>query len=96
MTMHQLPVPAAAPMPRPVLRAGEVADLLGYRCTASFYSRREALEAAGFPPRLPGVNGWSRAAILRWIDSNGASYAPRPGEPGIAAEAAALEGEYAR
>ncbi|RUV57632.1 MULTISPECIES: hypothetical protein [unclassified Mesorhizobium] len=57
---------------RQVISAVEVAALLGYRCRESFSrSRREALEAAGFPKKLPGLNGWSKPAIMRWLENNG-------------------------
>jgi hypothetical protein len=62
--------------------------------TGSFYSRREQLEALGFPPKLPGLNGWSRAAILRWIETNGGTYLPAA--PSVDDAASALEREYAR
>lgn len=57
---------------RLVISAVEVAALLGFRCRESFSrTRRETLEAAGFPKKLPGLNGWSKPAILRWLESNG-------------------------
>jgi len=57
---------------RLVISAVEVAALLGYRCRESFSrNRRLELEAAGFPKKLPGLNGWSKPAILRWLDANG-------------------------
>ncbi|AID30834.1 hypothetical protein MCHK_3027 [Mesorhizobium huakuii 7653R] len=57
---------------RQVISAVEVAALLGYRCRESFSrTRRETLEAAGFPRKLPGLNGWSKPAIMRWLESNG-------------------------
>lgn len=63
---------------RPVLKAGEVAELFGWTIT-HFYTQRPKLEReGGFPPRLPGVAGWSRAAVLRWIDTNGATHLPAP------------------
>jgi hypothetical protein len=59
---------------RLVISAVEVAALLGFRCRESFSrQRRETLEAAGFPKKLPGLNGWSKPAILRWLESNGAT-----------------------
>lgn len=66
MNMH------TKPPERLVISAAEVAGLLGRRCVESFYNNRKKLEAAGFPPKLPGINGWSRAAITRWIEANGA------------------------
>lgn len=57
---------------RQVISAVEVAALLGYRCRESFSrDRREALENAGFPKKLPGLNGWSKPAIMRWLENNG-------------------------
>jgi hypothetical protein len=61
---------------QPVLKADAVASLLGYRCTASFHNKRAALEAAGFPRKLPGINGWSSAAILRWVETSGEDSGP--------------------
>lgn len=57
---------------RQVISSVEVAALLGYRCRESFSrARRETLEAAGFPKKLPGLNGWSKPAIMRWLENNG-------------------------
>lgn len=85
MTIHQ-PQPA-------VLAAKQVAQLLGWRCVESFYNNRKKLRDAGFPEKLPGVNGWSRNAVLRWIDGNGeTSEAPIEIAPD---RANALEGRYA-
>lgn len=67
---------------RQVISAVEVAAMLGFRCRESFSrSRREALEAAGFPRKLPGLNGWSRPAIMRWIENNGETAANDPTPP---------------
>lgn len=64
-------MPASAPAPeRPVISAAEVAFLLKWDCVDSFRNNRRKLEKAGFPQKLPGVPGWSRASVLRWIDSN--------------------------
>lgn len=87
--MHVLPTSVARAhetpalvMPRPVVKVDEVAELLGYRSARSFYNRRRELEAAGFPRKLPGINGWSRAAIMRWIENGGEAPAPEP-EPEV-------------
>lgn len=54
-------------MPSPLtLDAAGVAALLG-RPTEWFYRHREALEAAGFPKRLPVVRLWERAAVEAWL-----------------------------
>ena len=56
--------------------AAEVAALLS--CAEStFREKRQRLERDhGFPPRLPGCNGWSLPAVRRWIATNGATYLP--------------------
>lgn len=59
------------PPERQVISAADVAALLNYRCRESFSKKRVALEAEGFPKKLPGLNGWSRPAIMRWLESNG-------------------------
>lgn len=79
----------------PVMSGAEVAAMLGYKSAPGFYTRRLALEAEGFPKKLPGLNGWSRTAILRWIDTNGETYRLADGDDRIDAAARALEQEYA-
>lgn len=65
------------PAPRPmVVSATEVAELLGWRSADSFHRNRAALEEHGFPRKLPGINGWSRPAITRWLTTNGATHLP--------------------
>lgn len=59
------------PPERLVIKADEVAAILGYRGRDGFSNRRRALEAAGFPRKVPGLNGWSRPAIERWLEANG-------------------------
>lgn len=77
-----------------VLAAGQVAQLLGVS-EPTFRKRRLTLEERhGFPPKLPGFNTWSRAAVMRWISTNGRPDAPA--EPEASAEAAELERAYAR
>jgi hypothetical protein len=88
------PVEALLTLP-PVLSGTDVAAMLGYRSAAGFYTRRLALEAEGFPRKLPGLNGWSRTAILRWIDTNGETWRLADGDDRIDAAARALEAEYA-
>lgn len=56
---------------RLVISAAEVAGLLGYRCRESFSKHRTELEAVGFPSKLPGINGWSKPAIVNWLERNG-------------------------
>lgn len=76
----------------PVLDAAGVAALLGLS-RGHFFNRRRALEAAGFPCRLPGLAGWSRACVMRWIETNGETFMP------VATDGAAgnpLEERYAR
>lgn len=60
------------PPERLVIKADEVAAILGYRGRDGFSrERRLRLEAAGFPRKVPGLNGWSRPAIERWLEANG-------------------------
>lgn len=66
----------ARPAERLVVRAEEVARILGFRNRTSFDHKRPTLEAHGFPARLPGLNGWSRPAILSWLAANGNVEAP--------------------
>lgn len=73
----------AAPI---VLTAVQVAELLGWQSADSFYRHRKALEAHGFPRKLPGINGWSRPAILRWVRTNGETHLPADLTPGDRAE----------
>lgn len=82
--------------PARVIGAAEVAALLNIT-TQSFYTRREALERASFPRRIPGLAGWSRPAVTAWIRRNGGSAAIEPAdEPTvITIAAAALADEYA-
>ncbi|MEQ9244503.1 MAG: hypothetical protein RLO21_00795 [Nitratireductor sp.] len=91
--------PAPAPA---VLSATGVARLLNLN-ESYFRNRRATLERDhGFPPKLPGINGWSKAAVMRWISTNGETYLP--GQPraehsseevSITVAARALEDEYA-
>lgn len=82
----------------PVLTAAEVAVWL--RCSEeTFRNKRRDLEGHGFPPKLPGVNGWSRAAVLRWIETNGATFLPAIDGADemsglVGALSVQLEGEY--
>ena len=74
--------------------AADVAAMLGMT-TGSFYTRRAALEADGFPPRLPGLARWSRPAIADWIARNGRARREISGDTAIDIRRAGLEGEYA-
>lgn len=83
-----------SPSPEPqVLNAAGVARLLGRRTAESFHNRRAALEASGFPRKLPGINGWSRPAIMRWLEVNGA--APSPANDGEPPRRSPLEARFA-
>jgi predicted DNA-binding transcriptional regulator AlpA len=64
-------------LPRRLLLAEEVARLL--RLTPRVFRRRRAeLEAAGFPPPLPGLpDRWDRAAIEAWLDRQIPAAAPQ-------------------
>lgn len=71
----------ARPAERQVISAEEVAGLLNFRCRRSFDDKRANLEAEGFPKKLPGLNGWSKPAIMRWLESNGAGGASNDDKP---------------
>lgn len=67
------------------------------------HERRRKLEAAGFPPKLPGCPNWSRHAVDHWIKTGGLQYPPLletmtddAGEAaGIATATSHLEDKYA-
>lgn len=46
-----------------------------------WYHRRRALEAAGFPARLPALKRWPAAAVDAWIASGGRPPPPDPSPP---------------
>lgn len=84
-----------------VVDAGGAAELLNMAGGASsFYAARPRLEDNGFPKKLPGINGWSKACIKRWVETNGETYLPgapaqaMSGNPGLVIST--LEGRYAR
>lgn len=77
-------------VPRPVLKAEEVAIIMGYASAAAFLeAAKRRLEPNGFPKKLPGMNAWSWPAIERWLIDNG-----RP-QPSLPAAANPLERRYA-
>jgi hypothetical protein len=53
-------------IPAPVINADKVAELLELKSGDAFLRRRPKL--TGFPDKLPGLNGWSFAAVMRWIN----------------------------
>ena len=67
----QVAVAAQAFREPPTLTARGVAEALQVSLT-TFYNRRPALEAGGFPQKLPGVARWPRRAVMDWIDRGGA------------------------
>lgn len=79
--------------PRHVLKRGEVAELLRLS-EYTFGEKRLQLEERGFPRKLPGINGWSAAAVRRWIETNGETH--RPAANAIDRAAVQLEREYGR
>lgn len=91
MNVRETPDPVRAAA---VLDADGVAALLSVSQSV-FYARRPALEAAGFPQQLPGLARWSRACVLRWIETNGETYLPGPVEPRLEMVPTPLEREYA-
>lgn len=87
-------------LPRRLLMREEVARLL--RLSRRAFSRRQAeLEAAGFPPPLPGLpDRWDRVAIEAWLDRQIPSAGPpqdplRQAERMLLARASALSGAEA-
>lgn len=56
----------APPFPRRLLRAREVAAVLG-RSVDWWRKNRRALEEAGFPRPVPGIGLWDPAAIEAWL-----------------------------
>lgn len=68
--------------PSPVLTLAQLLQLLQIS-EATFNRRRAAMEAAGFPHRIPGLGRWSRAAVIAWIDRPDALAAgnDNPGQP---------------
>lgn len=87
-----LPPPLGA-ADRLTLSAGQVALLLGVS-EAGFRAKRVALEALGFPGKLPGFNKWSRAAVTRWVETNGVTAQPAELDASLSGEAAKLEQLY--
>lgn len=80
--------------------AGQVAHLLGMS-ERMFNRQRPELKAAGFPEKLPGVNKWSRPAVVAWITGNGQMTVAAPrgipnGDPEIEALVTGLEEEYGK
>lgn len=61
--------PAAPP---PSMTAAEVAAALQLT-VGHFYGKRETLEAAGFPKKMPGIARWPRALVNDWISNGGVS-----------------------
>lgn len=59
-----------------VIKAKAVAEMLGWTTENSFRAHRAELEKNGFPAKLPGIDGWSRPAVERWIATNGATHLP--------------------
>lgn len=45
---------------------GEVCFALGVS-EGTFDKKRDELAKAGFPPKLPGLNAWSIAAVMDWV-----------------------------
>lgn len=90
MNAHVLPeLPA-------VLETGEVAVLLRYGSSNAFLNNLKKLQQRGFPGRLPGMRSWSRAAVLRWIETNGETYLPADLAADDAAAGNPLERRYAK
>lgn len=74
---------------RLTISAGQVATKLG--CSVpTFHKHRPALEAAGFPKKLPGFNAWSEPAVDAWFAQAGLPASPEP------APAATPSGELER
>lgn len=79
---------------------GQVAHLLGMS-EDTFARRLRQKMLVGFPAKLPGVNKYSRPAVVAWISSNGQTTVAQPrgipqGDPEIEAIVSDLEEEYGR
>ena len=77
---------------------GQVAQLLGVS-ERTFDRIRGDLK--NFPGKLPGIERWSRPAVVAWISSNGQTTVATPrgagiGDPDVEAIAADLEADYGR
>lgn len=74
----------------------EVCELLNIS-ERTFDNKRSTLERDfGFPPKLPGLKCWSRAAVTRWVTTNGETFMPDPNDPdGVADAQEHLEARYA-
>lgn len=69
--LHHAPPPPAASVASLVYTAEEVAQALGLK-PDTFRKKRPALEAAGFPKRLPAMGSrWSRAAVDAFVAAAG-------------------------
>jgi predicted DNA-binding transcriptional regulator AlpA len=75
-----------------VITAGQVAHLLNIS-EPTFRQRLKALATVDFPPKLPGLNGWSLPAVTRWIETSGRT--SEPPEALMALDAISLEIETA-
>jgi hypothetical protein len=84
-------------VPKPVINATTVATLLN-RTEGWFHNRRVVMEERyGFPPKLPGMAGWSYACVMRWIETNGQTFLPADNEtPPAAGRDNRLEARYAQ
>lgn len=96
--LHFSTSPAYSPAPlsaadRLTISAGQVALLLGLS-EPIFRKKRLELEDLGFPAKLPGLNKWSRAAVTRWVETNGASHLPAELDDGLRLEGDELDRRY--
>lgn len=73
---HSLP---ERPYTTPTLTRGQVCDLLDMS-EPTLAKRLPELQRLGFPGKIPGLNRWSRASVLHWINTSGGTY------PGAAIE----------
>jgi predicted DNA-binding transcriptional regulator AlpA len=89
---------ASEPVVRLTISIGQVAQMLGM-AEKTFRNKRSELELLGFPKKLPGLTGYSAAAVRHWIRTNGGTYPPAAIEPALSIEIAdaqrVLEQAYA-
>jgi len=75
---------------RLTITRGQVAAKFGIS-EPTLLKRLPALEAAGFPRKLPGFNAWSAPAVDRWFATAGLPEPLQEPAPGGALAAARLE-----
>ena len=74
-----MPAASRQPLPQPrILTERQVEALLG-KGAGWLRRSRSALEAQGFPPKLPyPIAGYNRRAVEGWLDRHGGAAEPKP------------------